>query len=361
MTPANRKSTGARGIPEPFNRQAGRVRQFKPVVAQLKNGVSAQSLKRPVAPPIYRPRATPNTAQPKMANGAVNRTPPVAPPVYRPQHVPKVLQTKTASAQSLQVGRSPRSPVAPPAYHPEAKKTLQRKAVSQFRESPTATPVSRLERKGIAKPKMAAAPNAHTPPNTRGNMASRVASPGSSITGLRARTIQRTPEESKNLKIVGLMWNKIAEMDPKSKQKVEFFAVVKEIQEKLGFKVYTVWHKHDPYVGGGKNKNYVKIVQALQGDDEGKTSADLYIKWATGDTTIDKLPHELQELLIIVHIAEVGRMYLDAPAKLLSFMEAVSKSGKEERVELWKQFKKWNEYALTAKEDTDYNPNEEKE
>jgi len=65
-------------------------------------------------------------------------------------------------------------------------------------------------------------------------------------------------------------------------------------------------------------------------------------------------------LLIIVHIAEVGRMYLNAPDKLLSFMEAVSQAGKEQRVELWKQFKKWNEFALTAKEDTDYNPNEDK-
>src|SRR6266852_2640465 len=356
MNRTNKKSLGARGISWPFNRQAGHASQIKPLVAQLKTGVPAQSGKRPVAPTVYRPQVTPKAVQPKRANDALNRKPPGAPPIYRPQQVPKVLQTKTASARCLQVGQSLGRPVAPPAYRPEAKKTMQPKAVLQLRKSPTAPPVCRLERKGIAQPKMAAAPDAHTPPKALRNMAPRVAFPSSSITGLRAQAIQRTPEESKNLKNLGLLWNKIAEKDPKSNEKLEFFTIVKEIQQKLGFKVYTVWHKHDPYVGGGKNKNYVKIVQALQGNDEGKTAADLYIKWATGDTTIDQLPHELQELLIIVHIAEVGRMYLNAPDKLLSFMEAVSQAGKEQRVELWKQFKKWNEFALTAKEDTDYNP-----
>ena len=56
-----------------LNRQAGSV-QFKPVVAQLKTGISAQSIKRPVAPPVYRPEAKkivqpkPISQQAKIAN-----------------------------------------------------------------------------------------------------------------------------------------------------------------------------------------------------------------------------------------------------------------------------------------------------
>jgi hypothetical protein len=76
---SNKKPTIARGIPQPFNRQARSVGQFKPVVAQLKTPISTQSIKRPVAPPVYHPQATPKAAQRKMLNPAANRTPPVAP------------------------------------------------------------------------------------------------------------------------------------------------------------------------------------------------------------------------------------------------------------------------------------------
>lgn len=72
-------------------------KSFKPVVAQLKTGKLMQSIKRPVAPPVYRPTTTANTAQPRMANGTVNRKLPVAPPVFRLPVVPRVLQTKTSS------------------------------------------------------------------------------------------------------------------------------------------------------------------------------------------------------------------------------------------------------------------------
>lgn len=405
MKSINKISPGASGILQQVNRQGGQAPQLKSVVAQPKTGVSAQSFKRPVAPPVYRPQATPKAAQPKMAHDALNGKPPVAPPVFRPQEVPRVLQAKNPPVQSPSASPAPRQPFAPSVYRLDAKKLIQPKAISQLRQSPTAPPVYRPEQKRVAQPKMAAAAQAHTPPqatlanstqpkgvnaptsipaqmklnvvmsqaNTKmasatqaharpiahRNIAPRVVFPGSSITALRSKAIQRTPEESQNIKKLGLRWNKIAEMDPKSPEKLEFFTLVKEIQEKLGFKVYTVWHKHDPYVGGGKNKNYVKIVKSLQGKDRGKTAADLYIKWATGETTIDKLPHELQELLIIVHIAEVGRMYLDAPGQLLRFMEIVSAADEEERVELWKQFKRFNPYALTAKEDVEYNPEED--
>lgn len=91
MNSINKRSTGAKGIPQSINGRAGHAPQSKPVVAQPKTVVSAQSVKQPTAPPAYRPQATPNALQPKVANGAVNRKAPVAAPVSRPQQSPKVL------------------------------------------------------------------------------------------------------------------------------------------------------------------------------------------------------------------------------------------------------------------------------
>ena len=89
---SNKKLTPPRGIPQPFNRQAGAVREFKPVVAQLKSTGPAPGSKRPVAPPVYRPQPTPKVLQTKTA--------PVAPPVYRPE-VKKIAQPKIISAAPL--------------------------------------------------------------------------------------------------------------------------------------------------------------------------------------------------------------------------------------------------------------------
>jgi hypothetical protein len=115
MNSPNKKSPAAGVIPQPSNRQAVAAPQIKHGATQLKTAVSAQSVKRPVAPPAYRPQATPKAAQPKMARGAVNRRPPVAPPVYRPQPAPKVLQTKTAH-----VAQPPRhQPATPPVRRPQ--------------------------------------------------------------------------------------------------------------------------------------------------------------------------------------------------------------------------------------------------
>src|SRR6266478_4071086 len=121
MKPPNKKSAGARGITQPFKQRTGPTHQFKSAIAQLKTGVSAQSVKRPVAPPVYRPQATPKAAQPKMANGTVNWKPPVAPPIYRPQPVPKALQLKKPVPHQpfSQSGRASAPPVAPPAYRPQ--------------------------------------------------------------------------------------------------------------------------------------------------------------------------------------------------------------------------------------------------
>jgi hypothetical protein len=120
---------------QPLNRQAGHALQLKPPAAQPKSSVSAQSVKRPVAPPVY-----------------------------RPQQLPRVLQTKSSSVQSTQAGQAPRRPVAPPVYRPEAKKLVQPKAISRPGQSPTAPPVCRSEQQRIAQPKMASAGQWPTPP-----------------------------------------------------------------------------------------------------------------------------------------------------------------------------------------------------
>src|SRR2546426_8364908 len=100
MNSTNKKDPGARGIAQPFNRQAGHAPQLKPVVAQLKTGLTAQSVKGPVAPPVYKPQPRQRVAQAKtsvartkaaVSTQGVKR--PIAPPVYRPQQIPKVLQT----------------------------------------------------------------------------------------------------------------------------------------------------------------------------------------------------------------------------------------------------------------------------
>lgn len=133
----NKKVAAVKVIPQSFNRQTGHAHQPKPVVAQLKTGVSAQSVKSPVAPPAYRPQPTPRAVQPQMAHGRVNRTMAVAPPVYRPQPVPRVLQTKTSLTQSPHAGQAARQPVAPPVYRPETKKIVQPQAHPQLRKAPT--------------------------------------------------------------------------------------------------------------------------------------------------------------------------------------------------------------------------------
>lgn len=62
-----KKPTFTTGIPQPFNRQAVAARPVKPMVAQLKSPVSAQSIKRPVAPPVYRPQPVPKVLQTKSS------------------------------------------------------------------------------------------------------------------------------------------------------------------------------------------------------------------------------------------------------------------------------------------------------
>jgi len=77
MNSTNKKSPAARGIPQTFGKQPQRLPQLKPVVAQLKTPMSAQSVKRPVAPPVYCPQPVPKVLQKKCSA--------TQPPVLQPQ------------------------------------------------------------------------------------------------------------------------------------------------------------------------------------------------------------------------------------------------------------------------------------
>jgi hypothetical protein len=122
------------------------IAQLKTVAAPAKPVVSAQSVKRPVAPPVYRPQAGPN---------AVLRKTPVAPPVYRPQQTPKVLQKKSALTPIPQNGQARgHTPLAPPVYRPDAKKILQPKAIPLLQNRP--------DQKRIAQPGTKMPPVSHT-------------------------------------------------------------------------------------------------------------------------------------------------------------------------------------------------------
>src|SRR5262245_51823886 len=93
-------------------------KSFKPVVAQLKSGVPAQNIKRPVAPPVY-----------------------------RPQTVPKGLQTKRSPNQGTQKGQPPRQPVAPSVYRPEQKRVAQTKLAPPVQQR-MASPLQMKKKKG---------------------------------------------------------------------------------------------------------------------------------------------------------------------------------------------------------------------
>lgn len=54
--------------PSPMN-SVKKSPQRKPVVARLKTAVSGQSVRQPVAPPVYRPQPVPGVLQRKNATG----------------------------------------------------------------------------------------------------------------------------------------------------------------------------------------------------------------------------------------------------------------------------------------------------
>src|SRR6266566_476512 len=121
MNSTNRKSPEAKGLSQQSKQTAGHANQFKPAVAQLKNAVSAQSIKRPLAPPVYRPQPTSPVAQAKAVGQSLMRVSSVL-PANDPFKQPKVLQPK-------RVGKGQTIP--PPAYRPQpVPRVLQTKIVA---------------------------------------------------------------------------------------------------------------------------------------------------------------------------------------------------------------------------------------
>ncbi len=116
---------------------------FKPVVAQFKTGVSVETLKRPIAPPVYRPQPTPKVLQTKNALPPTPHRPqpprqPVAPPVYRPQSSPKVLLPKMTNPAANQ-----KLPVTPRVYAPQVTpRVIPAPKVLQAKPSPVRIPAT---------------------------------------------------------------------------------------------------------------------------------------------------------------------------------------------------------------------------
>jgi hypothetical protein len=133
MNPPNRKTPQAKRAQTQLKQQTGHAQALKPGVVQAKNAVSAQSIKQPVAPPVYSPQPRPNAVQQKPAGPARIKAHPVASPVYKPQ--PKqVLQTKQPVAhppvqQTKPAQKAPsasRAHARPPSRSPKTPAAVQR-------------------------------------------------------------------------------------------------------------------------------------------------------------------------------------------------------------------------------------------
>lgn len=148
MNSDNKKSARVRATPQPFKRNGGSAVQPKPVVARPKGTMPAPGVKRPVAPPVYKPQPRPAVAQSKTvvrsaetSVSAQSGRRPIAPPAFRPL-------AKSASVQAKMGGSTPlrKHPAAPPVYHPPSiPKAIQAKNTA----GPPASP--RLDDRGAAQ------------------------------------------------------------------------------------------------------------------------------------------------------------------------------------------------------------------
>lgn len=128
MNASNKKQSGMKSVAPLSTRPAP---PFKPVIAQLKTSRFPQTVKQPVAPPVYRPQAVPKVMQAKIAKGITKSKPPVAPPAFRPQQIPKVLQTKSALIQNPKAARVSRT--TGPVMRPVASNTQRAVQLSSNR------------------------------------------------------------------------------------------------------------------------------------------------------------------------------------------------------------------------------------
>jgi hypothetical protein len=163
MNSTNKRLPGARGIPQPFHRQAGYTPQIKPGVAQQKIAVSAQSAQRPIAPPVY-----------------------------RPQQVPQVLQTKSSSAPSPHAGQAPCRRVGSPAYRPEVKRPIQQTRIAQPKTASAAEAHRRPNAHPVHRPQQSQNSVTGTlPAAQRGKSPHVQGSAGLKVGMMRQQTIQR--------------------------------------------------------------------------------------------------------------------------------------------------------------------------
>lgn len=132
MNSTGKKPPQAKGLIQQPRQSIGHTQPNKPGVAQTKNAVSAQSIKRPVAPPAYRPQSKPPVAQPKTAGATQPKSTQAVPTVYRPQPVARVLQTKKRMSQPArpQVA-APRRPSNPNPGVTQPKKSNAAQAVQR--------------------------------------------------------------------------------------------------------------------------------------------------------------------------------------------------------------------------------------
>ena len=154
------------GTKQPIKQHTNGGQQSKPNVAQARSAFAAPTIRKPVAPPVYRPQAKTTAVQSKMAAPSPVKSHSSAPPVYRPQPTPKVLQRKTSHLQrgAIQSEVGVKRPTAPAAYRPQPMpKVLQKKTAGvqpsqpgQPRRQPVAPPVYRPEQKKIMQPQVAA-------------------------------------------------------------------------------------------------------------------------------------------------------------------------------------------------------------
>jgi hypothetical protein len=140
VKPTDKKFPHANVAGQQPRRPTPHAQQFKPAVAQSKNAVAqpksalpAHASRHPVAPPVYRPQATPPVAQRKAAAAPSPKASPIVPPAYRPQPAPKVLQTKRAVAAPARPSRPEHKPPTPFGHRPppgvlQAKQTNEPRA-----------------------------------------------------------------------------------------------------------------------------------------------------------------------------------------------------------------------------------------
>jgi hypothetical protein len=143
MNPTNRRPSVAQSLAQKVKQPKQPAPAFKPVVAQVKTVPSAQSAKRPVAAPVYKPQAKPVTAQPKNAGLLQRQTHPIAPIAYRPQPTPRVLQAKAVSRQPSAIG-----PLSSPVYRPQS--------------LPGALQTKKVGETGVVKPPFASSTRSNT-------------------------------------------------------------------------------------------------------------------------------------------------------------------------------------------------------